>query len=149
MPELAAIGRFEDVETEPVTIPIVGYLEDKTEVVTKIRFRASAPIGYALEMIKATGPTGKISNAAAIEYIDRCVYPDDRDEWDSLLKSDSIYLDQRTIAQVYEALGEFYTNRPTPQRSASPRGQSDSEQTSRAAAFEPVSTDEDSPLENG
>jgi hypothetical protein len=138
MPRLEPIGRVLDptlINDDPLIVPIVGYVEKtKKEVVTEIRFVANVPIGAALDMIRATDANGNIDPVVALDYIDKCVHPDDRDSWDKLLHDPKIIVMQSTLLAVYAAIGEFYAGRPSKQRSGSRGGQSSTGKTSRAVA---------------
>ena len=137
MPRLEPIGRLspDQITTEPLEVPIIGYAEKtKKEVETVIRFVANVPIGAALDMIRATDQDGNINPVAALDYIDKCVHFDDRKKWDDLLHDPKIIVKQETLLAVYQAIGEFYAGRPSPQRSGSRGGRSSTDKTSRAAA---------------
>jgi hypothetical protein len=138
MPRLEPIGRVPDpslLNDEPLIVPIVGYVEKtKEEVITEIRFVANVPIGAALDMIRATDANGNINPVAALDYIDKCVHPDDRASWETLLHDPKIIVQQSTLLAVYAAIGEFYAGRPLLQRSGSRDGRSSTKKTSQVAA---------------
>lgn len=143
MPELKPIGRLsnlDDLDTEPLTVPIIGYTEDKQEVETKIRFVGTLPAGASLDMIRATDANGRISNAAALDYVDNCVHAEDKEAWDELLHGTAVIVRITTVLEVYQALAEFYTKRPTKRRPASVTGRPSTGATTRVAASAKTST---------
>jgi hypothetical protein len=91
-------------------------------------------------MLRSIDGSGNISQSAAIIYVDKCVMPDDKEAWELLLKRPGIYIYPETIVSVYEALGEFYSARPSKRRSGSPGGRSSTKPTSQAAVSSRVST---------
>ncbi len=130
---LEPIGRLDNIDAldfEPLTIPIVGYTEDKTEVVTDVRFLPTAPVGFALDMLRSVDSTGNVAQAVALRFIEACVYPDDREVWHDLVFRDDLYIVPQTIAAVYQALGELYADRPLGRRSGSRPGPTSTKRTS-------------------
>ena len=141
--ELQEIGAVEDVESldfSPITVPIVGYTNDKKKVVTKIRFKRRPAPGFARDMVRSIDKQGKLTNNIALEYVEGCVFSEDREKWEELLHSDTVNVSYDTIADVYLALGEAYTGRPLMQRSGSSDGRKSTRPTSQGAAKSRTST---------
>jgi len=148
--ELAPIGRLEDPsvldvdEDEMLTIPIVGYTEPRLdedgkrtprrEVETRIRFVPSVPAGATVGLTRAMNDKGDIVGGAAVRYLDRCVYFEDREKWDAIFADPDLFVEQSTLVAVYKALEEFYGGRPTRRSSGSRRGPSPTKRTSGGAA---------------
>ena len=122
------------IEVEPIIVPIVGYDLKRKEVITDIRFVGTVPAGAVLDMLRATNANGDVDYTAALDYLDNCVYPDDREKWHELLHGTKITVSMATLLLVYTAIGEQYTKRPTKQRSGSRGGRSSTKPTTRAAA---------------
>ena len=144
--ELEAIGRVEnpdDLDFTPLVIPIVGYSDDKKEVITKIRFVRVIPMGVSLDTFRATDADGNIGGTAALDYVDGCVHREDKHRWQELLHGTNVNVEQSTIIEVYKALGAFYADRPTKQRSGSRSGPK-ARPTSQAAAKSRTSTKKNS-----
>jgi hypothetical protein len=134
-----AIGRVEkpeELDLEPVTIPIVGYKADvkRTEVTTEIKFHPLAPLGVALAMLRSVDDKGNIATPAVLDYLDGCVLPESREAWERMLNAEDCYVTSETWSAVYSALGEHYANRPSLQRPGSRSGASKTRPTTRGAA---------------
>jgi hypothetical protein len=141
--ELEAIGRVEhpeELELEPITIPIVGYTREKEEVIQPVNFRPVQPTGAALDVLRMTNVKGDVPVAPVMRFLDECVVEEDRKSWDDFLNDPTVYIEQDTLIQLYRVLTEVYSSRPTAQRSVSHNGRVTSRTTSRAAASKKVST---------
>lgn len=140
--EFNAVGRVENPETldlEDAIMPIVGYTTDHTEVIVKIHFRAIAPLGVALAMLRAVDANGNISAPSMLDYLDGCVAPASREEWEAMLNGTEVYFVTETLSAAYTALGEYYADRPSPQRPGSRSGGAKTRPTTRGAASSRVS----------
>ena len=147
--ELSAVGRVNNVDEldfEPITVPVIGYTKDKKEVEFKVRFRKEPPIGYSMEAMLSThiDPKTKkptIDIQLAMRYLDACVEEDCRDEWMEFLKRPDVTVRQETLADLYSSLMEVYSGDfPTPQPPASHNGRVTPKRTTRAAAKSTAST---------
>ena len=137
--ELDPVGRVEDVDQldlEPVTIPIVGYERGTppNEVIERIRFRAVMPAGATFDVMRDMSASGGIAPREVLRYLDATVLPDDAEKLEAFLHSPTIEVRLRTMMEVHEQLMEFYSARPTMPRSASSGGGSGTKRTSQAAS---------------
>ena len=135
---------LEEGEYEPITIPIVGYTNDLKEVTTEIDFRAAQALGTSLDLIRTMSVNEKgetmIPIPAILEFLDAAILEESREDWDDLLHSDEINVEQGTLVTLYQTLAAQYTRRPTKQRSGSHNGRTTPRKTSRAAASAKKST---------
>ena len=139
---LEPIGRVanpHERKKEPLIVPIVGYDIDDNEVITEIRFLPEVPSGATIDMLRATDNDGNIKSAAAIDYVDACVSPDDIEKWDELLHGKDIIISTATLLLVYREIAEFYADRPTKRSSGSLAGRSRTKTTTSRDVGKPVS----------
>jgi hypothetical protein len=137
MPKLEPIGRVANPEEiEPLTIPIVGYTNEGTEVVTEITFRPEFPAGKFRDLMKTADAEGNIGQGAILDYLDSCVLQADREAWHELLYSEDVNIAQTTVVAVYRDLAEFYAgrNRPTKPSSGRSGGPKRTPRTGKGAA---------------
>lgn len=149
MPTLDPIGRVEhpeELDLDPLVVPIVGYTRDKQEIVEEFRFRSVQPTGAALNILRQSrlDADGDLVTPMPqlMAFLDSCVLPEDRETWQGWLDktNNEIYVEQDTLMAVYRALSEFYSARPTMRRSSSDGGPSSISPTSMAASREKAST---------
>ena len=144
---LEPIGVIEDldeIDYEPITVPIVGYTNDKEQVTTDITFRAAQSLGSSLDLIRQMGIDDKgkpiIPIAAILEFLDAAILDTSRVAWDNLIRDEEVNVEQTTLVELYKILAAQYANRPTQQQSASHNGRTTPKKTSRAAASAKGST---------
>jgi hypothetical protein len=143
MPRLEPVGVIPEDERQfdALVVPIVGYTKAGEEVVTDVMFRPLMPIGDTIDLILQQDEHGLIPVRSAIEFVTLAVEPDARDQWDELIHSPDLLIEQDTIVAVYRALMDYYTaDRPTRQRSALPPSSPTPRRTTRAAARNGAST---------
>ena len=135
--QLDPIGRLADpneIDLEPITVPIIGYTLDREEVETLIDFVPSVPLSAALALNRQTRPNGNVLHPAIIEWLDACVSAESHDRWLEMLGSKDIMIETETLVEVYRQLAERYAARPTLRFSDSDGGPSSTNRTSQAAA---------------
>lgn len=137
--ELPVIGRVEnpdELDLDPIVVPIVGYaMKDRKEVLTKIKFRPVLPLGSALDVIRQTQTNGNVPGPAIMEYLDSCITDEDTEKWRELLGRRDIAIQMSTLIDVYRQLTEFYSGaRPTQASSGSAGGRSQTGTTSKGGA---------------
>ncbi len=141
------VGRLYDLsvlDVEAIEIPIVAYNHKKEESETLIRFVGEQPAGAALDIVRAVDEDGNINGRACLMFVDNCVHTNSRGEWERLLHDDDVRVRNETIVELYVALAEAYTKRPTSPRSGSRAGRGSTKKTSPAGASGRVSTDKPS-----
>jgi hypothetical protein len=135
--ELDPVGRVENPEEldfEPIVIPVVGYTRDHKEVVEKARFRPLPPAGQTVEVLRSMAPNGGVRASQMMSFLDACVLEDGREAWAAFLDSPDVEIEQATLAGVYSALMEAYAARPTMPPASSAAGGKKTKQTSQAAS---------------
>jgi hypothetical protein len=143
MPTLDPVGRAErpeDLDFDPVVIPIVGYTADHREVIHEAKFRGMEPTGAAMNLMRQTDAKGNVPASLVIQYLDRCLLKEDRDEFNAFIDDDDVYVDQKVLMEAYRQLVAYYSKRPTTRRPDSSPGPSQPVQTFAAAPTETVST---------
>lgn len=138
--ELEPIGPTENIEVEPVTVPILGYTIKGKPVTTRIQFIGAQPAGAAMGLIRAQDERGNINHVVAMKYVDKCVHPDDREKFDELIDGKDVFVSTDTIVEVYVKLSTWYVDHPMTQRSGSRGGRGATKPTTRAAASSRAST---------
>lgn len=132
---LDPIGRAPDpdeLDLDPIIVPLVAYREDKTEVVEEFPFRPVMPPGAQAALIRNAGPNGELPANIVQAVLDRCLDPDARERWHEFLDREDLIILQETLGDVLNALYEAYTRRPTRQRSGSGGAGPRAGQTSKA-----------------
>jgi hypothetical protein len=148
MPTLDPIGRVanpeEELDFEPVTIPIVAYTKDKKEVVKEVRFRGVMPTGAALEVLRSITVNRRgeqtVPPAVVMAYLDAAVLPEDVESFREFISDSAIYIEQTTLFECYVQLTEWYSERPTRRQSGSRGSPAPTRRTSQAAARSRAST---------
>lgn len=134
--KLPAIGRVEnvdDLDLDPIEVPVIAYMLNKEEVEQTFRFRPVQPAGAALDILKATGADGGVPVGVVMRFLDECVLAEDREAWELFLHRADLVIDQAILVRIYQAVSEVYSDRPTPRWSDSDGGGSASATTSLAA----------------
>jgi hypothetical protein len=152
MPILSPIGRVdnpEDLDLDPVVVPVVGYNADREEVIFEVIFRAMQPTGEAMDLLKVADAAGNVPIGIVFAYLDACVTEDNREAWQKFLHGPDLNIEQSTIIELYKTISSYYADRPTQQRSVSHNGRVTSGKTSRAAARSKGSTSKVSPSTKG
>jgi hypothetical protein len=145
---LDAVGRVtnpDELDFEPIVVPVIAYDEDHNEVEFEVKFRAVQPTGAAMKVMRATDAEGNIPTATALLFLEECVIVSERKAWQEFLDDPGLYIERSTLVQLYERLTEVYAGRPTRRRSASSGGRRASATTSPAAAPSTASTSSPSP----
>ena len=147
MAELEAVGRIEnpeDLNFEPVTVPVIGYNMDGEEVEFLLHCGPTMPMGTMLKLMTQSKVNAKgkpvFDEKLVAQFLERCVLPDSKEAWRDFLDDPEIEVSAETIGAVYGALMDYYTDRPTSQRSDSPTGPAPTKRTSRGAATAKGST---------
>ena len=130
------VKNLNELDVEPVTIPIVSYDEDKNKVVTEIRFMRHVPLGFGIDMIKATKADGTIDPKYMVDFVLDCVVDEDQESFDDLIRRKDIFTEISTLRKVYDSLGEIYKgdNHPLEKPSSSSAGKPRTARTSKAVA---------------
>ena len=134
---LEPVGRVDNPETldkEPIVIPVIGYTATLAEVETEISFVGDQPAGASLDIIRAVDADGNVNARVCLLFVDNCVHPDSRKAWEDLLHRPDVKVSQETLIDLYIALGEAYSSRPSVQRSGSRAGRGSTKPTSRVVA---------------
>ena len=131
---IGKVANLDELDFEPLTVPVVGYTDNLKEVITDIRFRAVVPPGFGLDMISDVDKNGNVQVAAALRFIQACLLPDDREKWNELIRSDTVNVTSETVSAVYHAIGEFYAKRPFTKQPGSRNGRGSTDTTSPGAA---------------
>jgi hypothetical protein len=135
--KLQPIGRVEnpdELDLDPIEVPIVAYANDRSEVITEIRFRAVQPMGASLDVLRETRGDGNVPLSEAIKFLDDCILLEDRKKWEALIHDPELTIEQTTYSVLYRELCSVYAARPTQRLSGSHSGQRKPKQTSRDAA---------------
>lgn len=145
MPRTDPIGEVEnpdDTDFGPLVIPVVGYKLDGTRVDKDLQFRPQFPPGGFLAMVRSADDSGVIGQAAILDYLDSCLLPESRDNWDFIMYDKDTNFSQQTVLAVYKKLAEHYAGGkfPTKQPPALPNGSPRAKRTTSAAASGPAST---------
>lgn len=136
MARLEPVGRVSDLaklDLEPIIVPVVGYTEDKEEVITDIAFRPRAPLGRDLEMAMLLNGTDEVTARQAIGYLEECMTDEGREAWENLKESKTVFVERAAMGEVFRAVVAVYAKRPTTKRPGSRRTGQPS-QTSQAAS---------------
>jgi hypothetical protein len=144
--ELAAIGRVanpDELDLSPIVVPVVGYTQDKKEVVFKVQFRKEAIQGMTFDIAASATidpetqkPT--VPNDLALAFLQAHIVNDK--EWQKFLRRPDVYIHTDTIVALYETIMGEYAGHPTDKRSASHNGRTTPKATTRAAARSTAST---------
>lgn len=141
---IGAVDRPQDLDLDPVTIPIVGYKVHNGKnvpVTTKIRFKSRPPLGYIRRKLKEGADLSRMNGNAVVEYLEVVAIEEDKEKWSDLIFSDDIFLDHSTLRQVFEKLQEVYSGgRPTKPRSGSAKSVSPTRRTTGRGANSTAST---------
>jgi hypothetical protein len=139
---LEPIGRVEnpqDLDFEPLVVPIVGYdRHTKEEQVCDVQCRPVAPTGAAVDVMRVVGPNGETPIGPVMAYLDSCILPESKEDYETFIHDPELVIEQKTLINMYIALTEFYSERPTPPRSVSHNGRTTTPMTSAAASPLPV-----------
>lgn len=133
LPVIGRVAVVEDLDLDPIEVPVVAYTIDRKEVEETFRFRPMQPAGATLDILKATGPNGEAPTALVMQFLDECLLEEDRDSWELFLHRPDLMIEQSVLAQIYRGISEVYANRPTPAWSESDGGGSVAGPTSPAA----------------
>jgi len=131
------VGRVENPEQldlQPLEIEVVGYTLERKEVAETFRFRPVPPTGAALAIVRQTMPNGNVPLGPVLDYLDKCLLEEDQQRFQDYLNRDDVMIEQAAVIDLYTALTEFYTARPTRPPSDSASTGSSAKRTSRAAA---------------
>ena len=135
--ELPAVGRVEnpdELDIEPIVIPIVGYTRNRKEVVEKIRFRSHMPAGATFDVMRHMNADGGVQAREVLRYLDATVLEEDSEKLQEFIHRPDVEIRLRTMIEVHEALMEAYAARPTTQLPGSTGTGSSTKRTSRAAS---------------
>jgi hypothetical protein len=133
--KLEPIGRVEnpeDLDVEPIVIPVVAYTTERKEIVEEIASRPYLPTGAAFAMLRTTDGTS--DPTLVMKYLDKCVLPTSTAQWRAFLDRDDIFIEMSTLTDVYKALIEVYGARPTMRRASSTTGRTSTKRTSQGAS---------------
>lgn len=135
--ELEPIGRIDDVDDldlDPIVVPIVGYTMDREEVIEKFKFKPMAPAGATLGILRSTQSNGTIPIGPVMLWLDKCLLDEaELERWTEHLNNDQVMIESTVLVDTYRALTEAYTARPTRPPSGSPSGGPRTRRTSPAA----------------
>lgn len=137
MTKLPAVGRvdnIDDVDLDPIEVPVVGYTIEKEEIEEVFRFRPVQPAGATLDILLYVSVDGSTPVAKVMHFLEECVLAEDRERWRDFLNDPAIMIEQSVLAQLYRALMEVYAARPTMPSSALSGGGKPGGRTSRAAS---------------
>lgn len=142
MDPLISVGRVpnpENLNLEPILVEIVGYKHDQhtgvnEEVAATFPCKPIMPAGAVAAFVRNAGPNGELPFPTLLACLKRCLDPDAVDRFDEFIDSDEHSIEQQTLADVFNALVEHYTARPTTRPSTSSSGGPATKQMSRAAA---------------
>lgn len=137
MSEPLVIGRVdnpEELDLEPLALTLVGYTLEAQEVAETFRFRPTIPTGAALNVIRHTGQDGNVPLGPVLDYVDKCLLEPDQEPFRAFLDRDDVMIQGNALVDLYRALVEFYSARPTQPPSASASTGSRAKRTSRAGA---------------
>lgn len=135
--ELPIIGQVEnpeDLDLEPVVVPLAAYTLDREEVIERFPFKPTMPAGALSAFIRNAGPNGELPINVTLACLERCLIADAVERWQTFLDRDDLVIETNTLGQVFNALVEHYGARPTRPRSGSPSTGSPAKRTSRAGA---------------
>jgi hypothetical protein len=134
--KLDAIGRVdkpEEIDVEPITIPVIGYTRAHKEVCEEFNFRPTRPWGNLFAMFEADDERGFAGGT--VRWLHNCLLDDaERERWKTFLLRDDVEIEQATIEGVFSSLSETYSARPILPRSASTGGGAQTKRTSQAAS---------------
>lgn len=136
MTRLPAIGRVadtEEIDLDPIEVPVIGYTLDKTEVEEVFKFRPVQPAGATINILLATGAGGAIPIAEVMQFLQDCLLAEERERWSDFLNDPGIMIEQSVLGILYRELMEVYANRPLLRWSDSGGGGKPAGQTSPAA----------------
>lgn len=144
MPDLEPVGRVEnpdELDLEPVRVPLVGYTLEGKEVSETFQFRPQVATGASLDVIRQTDAQGNTQLDAIFKYLDRSLLDDsERDAYNTFLNRDDVMIKAGALLDLYRALSSYYAARPTKLSSGSASTGSAAKRTSRAAARSRAST---------
>lgn len=143
MPELRVIGQVENPEEldfEPLVVPLAGYTVDHEEVIERFRFRPVRPAGAALNVMRSTDAQGNVGLGPVVGYLDKCLLEEDAERWQAFLDRDDLMIEQDVLFELYREVSAWYAGRPTRRPSDSSGGGKVTPQTSRVAARSAAST---------
>ena len=135
--KLDPIGRVEnpqELDVEPITIPVVGYTTGRKEVCEEFNFHPSLPWGNTFDMFEAENGSGP-KPGGVIKWLYNCLLDDDeRERFRAFCKREDVIIAQQTMEDIFQSLAETYAARPTLPRSASTGGGASTKRTSQAAS---------------
>lgn len=142
---LAPIGQVKDgeqLDIEPITIPVCGVDREKGETVCEeFAFRSTLPWGNTFALIEAVEQNANTMAGNTIKWLRNCLISDkERERFQTFLISPTIEVEQSTIEGLYEALAEVYASRPTLPRTTSTGTGGQTEPTSKGSSAKPAST---------
>ncbi|MGP0048501.1 MAG: hypothetical protein ACLPZR_06565 [Solirubrobacteraceae bacterium] len=142
--ETEIVGRVADPETrklEPITVPIAAYTIDGEEVVERFEFRPVMPAGAMLRAFQAISPNGVLSSGPIGELLERSLLnEDERARFRAFLDRDDLQIPAELLVDIYRTVTAAWSGRPTPRRSGSAPGGSQTKRTSRAGQRSRAST---------
>jgi hypothetical protein len=135
VPELQVVGRVpnpEQIETDPIILPVCAYTIDREEVIERFPFRPMLPLGVAALLERLGG--SEVAVNTVIVLLHDCLMADAVERWERFLDRDDLLIDAATLAEGWKALLECYAARPTLLPSGSSRTGKRSGRTSKVAA---------------
>jgi len=132
MPEIEVVGRKEAPPTfEPIIVPVAAYDILGQETVESFAFRPVMPAGAVITAFRAIQPNGVLASGRVMEFLDKSLLNDlERKRFQEFLDRDDLMIDADLIVEVYQAVTEEWTARPTRPRSGSGSGGSPTKRTS-------------------
>ena len=140
---VAAVGRVEhpeDIDLEPIEVPVIGYTVDHEEVEEIFSFRGVQPTGASIEVLRNINDDGNVPVKLILDFVDACLLGSDQEKWKEFVNDPDVYIEQDTLIELYKTIMEVYAARPTMPPSDSRSGRGNSKQTSQAAARKKAST---------
>lgn len=129
------VGRVADTdvqEYEPIVVPVAARTLDGVEVIEEFAFRPVMPAGAMLRAFESIQPNGVLGNAPVMKFLQKALMPDDREPFMEFMDRDDLMIEAQLIVDVYTAVTEVWSGRPTRPSSASASGGSQTKRTSRA-----------------
>lgn len=143
MPELPAVGRVEnpdELDLDPIVVPVVGYTLDRQEVVEKFTFRPTMPAGEWFDIVNDADNLGVITDHKLARYLLAALVDDkERERWSTFLHRNDIIFPVSRLGDLYSTLTEYYAARPTMRPAASRGTRPTTRRTSGAARRSPAS----------
>ena|SRR6202035_2212663 len=122
LPVIGQVEKPEELDLEPIVVPLAGYKVVKGKVVEEIErfpFKPMMPSGARALMDRSLGAGGEIGYSVVVILLDRCLIEDAKERWAAFLDREDLNVEQGALGQVMTALYEVYSGRPTRRRSAS------------------------------